>query len=97
MSLAQHELAVLLHALHTPSRAMASHVRAYCMRSYLHTHAHDRHPDCNTNNIYITSQQDLIISYCRDKSARGDDDDSDSSALGSINVSNILNGKSLAR
>jgi hypothetical protein len=22
------------------------------------------HPDCNTNNIYITSQQDLIISYC---------------------------------
>ena len=23
------------------------------------------HPDCNTNNIYITSGQDLIISYCK--------------------------------
>lgn len=23
------------------------------------------HPDCNTNNIYITSDQDLIISYCK--------------------------------
>ena len=25
------------------------------------------HPDCNTNNIYITSKQDLIISYCTSK------------------------------
>ncbi|KMZ65990.1 hypothetical protein ZOSMA_301G00030 [Zostera marina] len=23
------------------------------------------HPYCNTNNIYITSDQDLIISYCK--------------------------------
>lgn len=23
------------------------------------------HPDCNTSNIYITSEQDLIISYCK--------------------------------
>ncbi|KAF7031328.1 hypothetical protein CFC21_042670 [Triticum aestivum] len=23
------------------------------------------HPDCNTNSIYITSNQDLIISYCK--------------------------------
>ncbi|KAI3699613.1 hypothetical protein L2E82_44039 [Cichorium intybus] len=23
------------------------------------------HPDCNTNNIYITTEQDLIISYCK--------------------------------
>jgi len=23
------------------------------------------HPDCNTNNIYITSDQDLIMSYCK--------------------------------
>lgn len=23
------------------------------------------HSDCNTNNIYITSDQDLIISYCK--------------------------------
>ena len=28
------------------------------------------HPDCNTNNIYITSAQDLIISYCRSPSRR---------------------------
>lgn len=46
------------------------------------------HPDCNTNNIYITSQQDLIISYCKQ---------SDGSDLGSINVSNILNGSCVAR
>lgn len=46
------------------------------------------HPDCNTNNIYITSQQDLIISYCKQN---------DGSELGSINVSNILNGSSVAR
>mmetsp|Transcript_9688 Transcript_9688/g.22379 ORF Transcript_9688/g.22379 Transcript_9688/m.22379 type:complete len:429 (+) Transcript_9688:245-1531(+) len=46
------------------------------------------HPDCNTNNIYITSQQDLIISYCKQ---------SDGSELGSINVSSILNGGALAR
>lgn len=26
------------------------------------------HPDCNTNNIYITSDQDLIISYCKAES-----------------------------
>ncbi|GJM92758.1 hypothetical protein PR202_ga09253 [Eleusine coracana subsp. coracana] len=25
-------------------------------------------PDCNANNTYITSNQDLIISYCRDES-----------------------------
>eukprot|EP00294_Goniomonas_avonlea_P008555 CAMPEP_0114547908 /NCGR_PEP_ID=MMETSP0114-20121206/4704_1 /TAXON_ID=31324 /ORGANISM="Goniomonas sp, Strain m" /LENGTH=430 /DNA_ID=CAMNT_0001732473 /DNA_START=60 /DNA_END=1352 /DNA_ORIENTATION=+ len=51
------------------------------------------HPDCNTNNIYITSHQDLIISYCksRDNKAR------DSRDLGSINVSNILNGKCIAK
>lgn len=23
------------------------------------------HAECNTNNIYITSDQDLIISYCK--------------------------------
>lgn len=55
------------------------------------------HPDCNTNNIYITSQQDLIISYCRQSSQVDEDDDGPDSRLGSINVSNILNGKSLAR
>lgn len=32
------------------------------------------HPDCNTNNIYITTDQDLIISYCK---AKSDDDSPD--------------------
>ncbi|KAG4389698.1 hypothetical protein GLYMA_06G139900v4 [Glycine max] len=50
------------------------------------------HPDCNTNNIYITSDQDLIISYCK-----ADSDDSLSEGNGSINVSNILTGKCLAK
>ncbi|CAL0315590.1 unnamed protein product [Lupinus luteus] len=51
------------------------------------------HPDCNTNDIYITSDQDLIISYCK-----ADSDDSLSEGnVGSINVSNILTGKCLAK
>ncbi|XP_076953589.1 uncharacterized protein LOC143627710 isoform X1 [Bidens hawaiensis] len=54
------------------------------------------HPDCNTNNIYITSDQDLIISYCK---ADSEDSASDgnSAAAGSINISNILTGKCLAK
>ncbi|PNX96875.1 hypothetical protein L195_g020091 [Trifolium pratense] len=51
------------------------------------------HPDCNTNNIYITSDQDLIISYCK---ADSDDSLTEGNA-GSINVSNILSGKCLAK
>ncbi|MQL86351.1 hypothetical protein Taro_018869 [Colocasia esculenta] len=51
------------------------------------------HPDCNTNNIYITSDQDLIISYCKTES----DDLTDDHAAGSINISNILTGKCLAK
>ncbi|KAL2317554.1 hypothetical protein Fmac_031430 [Flemingia macrophylla] len=51
------------------------------------------HPDCNTNNIYITSDQDLIISYCK---ADSDESCSEGNA-GSINVSNILTGKCLAK
>ncbi|CAI9273897.1 unnamed protein product [Lactuca saligna] len=50
------------------------------------------HPDCNTNNIYITSDQDLIISYCK-----ADSDDPLTEANGSINISNILTGKCLAK
>ncbi|XP_041001429.1 uncharacterized protein LOC121247149 isoform X2 [Juglans microcarpa x Juglans regia] len=50
------------------------------------------HPDCNTNNIYITSDQDLIISYCK-----ADSDDPLSEGTGSINISNILTGKCLAK
>lgn len=51
------------------------------------------HPDCNTNNIYITSDQDLIISYCKADS----DDSSTEGSAGSINISNILTGKCLAK
>ncbi|MBA0808751.1 hypothetical protein Gohar_024463 [Gossypium harknessii] len=55
------------------------------------------HPDCNTNNIYITSDQDLIISYCK---ADSDDPLSEGNVpgmAGSINISNILTGKCLAK
>lgn len=51
------------------------------------------HPDCNTNNIYITSDQDVIISYCK---AESDDQWMEGNA-GSINISNILTGKCLAK
>ncbi|KAL9239898.1 hypothetical protein vseg_014174 [Gypsophila vaccaria] len=51
------------------------------------------HPDCNTNNIYITSDQDLIISYCKTDS----DDPLPEVNAGSINISNILTGKCLAK
>nr|AAR99363.1 hypothetical protein At2g38630 [Arabidopsis thaliana]AAV63894.1 hypothetical protein At2g38630 [Arabidopsis thaliana] len=51
------------------------------------------HPDCNTNNIYITSDQDLIISYCK---ADTEDQWIEGNA-GSINISNILTGKCLAK
>ncbi|KAK4582104.1 hypothetical protein RGQ29_025322 [Quercus rubra] len=51
------------------------------------------HPDCNTNNIYITSDQDLIISYCK---ADSDEQWMEGNA-GSINISNILTGKCLAK
>uniref|UniRef100_A0A1D1Z661 Lissencephaly-1 n=1 Tax=Anthurium amnicola TaxID=1678845 RepID=A0A1D1Z661_9ARAE len=51
------------------------------------------HPDCNTNNIYITSDQDLIISYCKADS----NDSTEGNAAGSINISNILSGKCLAK
>ncbi|KAK1264928.1 hypothetical protein QJS04_geneDACA016950 [Acorus gramineus] len=51
------------------------------------------HPDCNTNNIYITSDQDLIISYCKADC----DDSSPEGCAGSINISNILTGKCLAK
>ncbi|KAL5995754.1 hypothetical protein ACLOJK_025823 [Asimina triloba] len=53
------------------------------------------HPDCNTNNIYITSDQDLIISYC--KAEEGSEDDGEVGPVGSINMSNILTGKCIAK
>ncbi|KAM7532117.1 hypothetical protein LguiB_035527 [Lonicera macranthoides] len=51
------------------------------------------HAECNTNNIYITSDQDLIISYCKADS----DERWTGRTAGSINVSNILTGKCLAK
>eukprot|EP00249_Psilotum_nudum_P019932 c27482_g1_i1 orf=508-1896(-) len=51
------------------------------------------HPDCNTNNIYITTDQDLIISYCKSHPHECSDEES----VGSINISNILTGKCLAK
>mmetsp|Transcript_5510 Transcript_5510/g.9814 ORF Transcript_5510/g.9814 Transcript_5510/m.9814 type:complete len:450 (-) Transcript_5510:4-1353(-) len=46
------------------------------------------HPDCNTNNIYITGRQDLIISYCKNENSLG---------CGSINISDILTGVCLSK
>ncbi|KAJ7256771.1 hypothetical protein O6H91_Y414200 [Diphasiastrum complanatum] len=51
------------------------------------------YPDCNTNNIYITSEQDLIISYCK----AHPHDCTEEETVGSINISNILTGKCLAK
>lgn len=51
------------------------------------------HPDCNTNNIYITSDQDLIISYCKSHPHECTNEE----RVGSINISNILTGKCLAK
>ena len=48
------------------------------------------HPDTNTNNIYITSTQDYIVSYCRRS-------DTDSGAGGGVHISSILTGKCIAR
>ena len=42
------------------------------------------HPDCNTNNIYITSDQDLIISYC--KAEEGCEDDGEGNFENSISA-----------
>ena len=48
------------------------------------------HPDTYTNNIYITSTQDYIVSYCRRS-------DTDSGAGGGVHISSILTGKCVAR
>ncbi|CAM0943680.1 unnamed protein product [Alopecurus aequalis] len=58
------------------------------------------HPNCNTNNIYITADQDLIISYC--KISRGATNDANGEGqeappVGSINMSNIFTGKCVAK
>jgi len=58
------------------------------------------HPNCNTNNIYITADQDLIISYCT--VSRGPTNDAagegeEAAPAGSINMSNIFTGKCVAK
>uniref|UniRef100_A0A0D9XZI8 Uncharacterized protein n=1 Tax=Leersia perrieri TaxID=77586 RepID=A0A0D9XZI8_9ORYZ len=52
------------------------------------------HQDCSTNNIYITSDQDLIISYCKSEAGV---DDSTVPPIGSINMSDIMTGKCIAK
>ncbi|XP_040385588.1 uncharacterized protein LOC102700197 [Oryza brachyantha] len=52
------------------------------------------HQDCSTNNIYITSDQDLIISYCKSEAAV---DDGTVPPIGSINMSDIMTGKCIAK
>ncbi|KAL6633420.1 hypothetical protein ACP70R_026091 [Stipagrostis hirtigluma subsp. patula] len=58
------------------------------------------HPNCNTNNIYITADQDLIISYCKDSRKATDGfagEAREGSPMGSINMSNIFTGKCVAK
>ncbi|KAJ0983777.1 hypothetical protein J5N97_002133 [Dioscorea zingiberensis] len=61
------------------------------------------HPDCNTNNIYITSDQDLIISYCKAEPPCEEEGEEGATATaapppaGSINMSNIKSGKCIAK
>ncbi|EES07638.1 hypothetical protein BDA96_04G342600 [Sorghum bicolor] len=78
-------------------------VAAWNFRGELVTSFEDHelwHPNCNTNNIYITADQDLIISYCKISKQSTDCADSEAgevSSMGSINMSNIFTGKCVAK
>lgn len=78
-------------------------VAAWNFRGELVTSFEDHelwHPNCNTNNIYITADQDLIISYCKVSKQVADCVDSEAggvSSMGSINMSNIFTGKCVAK
>ncbi|XP_071722074.1 uncharacterized protein [Rutidosis leptorrhynchoides] len=50
------------------------------------------HPDFSTNNIYITSDQDFIVSFCK-----ADNDQENVPTAGSINISNIWTGKCISK
>jgi len=52
------------------------------------------HNDCSTNNIYITSDQDLIISYCKSEAVA---EDGTVVPVGSINISEIMTGRCIAK
>ncbi|CAL5056113.1 unnamed protein product [Urochloa decumbens] len=78
-------------------------VAAWNFRGELVTSFEDHelwHPNCNTNNIYITADQDLIISYCKVSKKATDCVDSEAGevpSMGSINMSNIFTGKCVAK
>jgi len=81
-------------------------VAAWNFRGELVTSFEDHvlwHPNCNTNNIYITADQDLIISYCKVPKQATDCVDSESgegivkfhSNLYSLDTTPLLNGLNL--
>ncbi|KAF8690047.1 hypothetical protein HU200_017170 [Digitaria exilis] len=79
-------------------------VAAWNFRGELVTSFEDHelwHPNCNTNNIYITADQDLIISYCKVSNQAVTDcidtEAGEASSMGSINMSNIFTGKCVAK
>ncbi|NP_001343932.1 uncharacterized protein LOC100382016 [Zea mays] len=78
-------------------------VAAWNFRGELVTSFEDHelwHPNCNTNNIYITAGHDLIISYCKVSKQRADCVDSEAGevlSMGSINMSDIFTGKCVAK
>ncbi len=57
------------------------------------------HAECNTNNIYITTTQDLIISYCQNPEQGTQEglDEATMDGIGTINISDIFSGKCLAK
>ena len=66
-AIAHPEHAQALLVLSTPSTC-PRYVTVWNFRGEMVTRFEDHvlwHPDSNTNNIYITSTQDYIFSYCR--------------------------------
>lgn len=57
------------------------------------------HAECNTNNIYITQRQDTIISYCAPSAGTqaGGPNNNFHRDTGSINISDIFSGATLAK
>ena len=55
------------------------------------------HPDTNTNNIFITSAQDYIISFCKPLAACDSSSDGDAPPHGTINISHIPTGRCVGK
>ncbi|PNT69690.1 hypothetical protein BRADI_3g60060v3 [Brachypodium distachyon] len=75
-------------------------VAAWNFRGELVTSFNDHelwHPNCNTNNVYITADQDLIISYCKVSRDGRNDEGPEASPMGSINMSSIFTGKCVTK